>query len=67
MPQSVDKIIENAQEKGYAPLSYPAGGLIRGKCPQCNTIGSALIFRHQTDESLVDIYACQCGYRQFGY
>lgn len=62
-----DTIIQNAQKHNYAPLRYPTGELLRRRCPECYTIGSAIIFRHQKDDGLVDIYACKCGYRQLGF
>ena len=67
MPLPMEAVIKNAQKHGYAPLRYPAGGLIRRRCPECWGTGAILIFRHQTDDGAVDIYACQCGYRQLGY
>lgn len=62
---SMNTIIENAKKQGYAPLSYPAGGLIRRRCPECWTVGGVVIFRHQTDEDKADVIACECGYRLF--
>ena len=66
MPMSMETIIENAKQHGYAPLRYPTGELLRRRCPECWTPGAMVIFRHQKDESTVDIYACQCDYRQLG-
>jgi len=66
MPMSMETIIENAKQHGYAPVRYPTTReLLRRRCPECWTPGAMVIFRHQ-DESLVDIYACECGYRRYG-
>jgi len=56
-PMPTETIIQNAKKHDYVPVRYPTGELLLTLCPKCNTPGS-VIFRHQTDESTVDIYAC---------
>jgi predicted RNA-binding Zn-ribbon protein involved in translation (DUF1610 family) len=62
----METIIEKAKQHGYAPVRYPTGELLKRRCPECWTPGAMVIFRHETDKSTVDIYACECGYRRYG-